>query len=103
MVTPWCPRLQVDRSAFGCGEVKRPGDAVAAEIHELTAVEDRAHPNVLHVLPDEAERRAYDAHPADGPLADQLLHLGSLRVMAEHERLHQHETRPLGEVERLLD
>ena len=23
MVAPWCPRLQVDRSAFGCGEVKR--------------------------------------------------------------------------------
>ena len=52
---------------------------------------------------DEPERRPHEPHRPDGAVLDERLHGRGLRVVAVHERLHQHEPRGLGACEGLLD
>ena len=78
-----------------------PGDvdAVAADVEERPAAELGAQTDVAG--PDERERelRANEAERADCPPANELLQPLRLRLVPVHEALHQHEPRPLGDVE----
>jgi hypothetical protein len=80
-------------------EEARPAHAVAPDVHERSAVELGSEPHVIDVLQPEPERRVDRAEPADRPVRQELGDAAPLWVVAVHERLHQHEARPVGEVE----
>ena len=73
-------------------EQSRAADAVAADVHQRSAVEGRAQAHVPRVAGDEAERRPDHPDAADGPVRDELGEAPCLRIVAVHERLHQQTT-----------
>ena len=63
--------------------------AVAAHVHQRSAVELRAEADVRRLSRCEAERSADQVEPTHSPAPDQLLQPTRLRIVAVHERLHQ--------------
>ena len=84
-------------------EQARAADAVAADVHQRTAVEVGRQPHVADLGQREAERRADVVEPSDRAVLDERLGHRGLRVVTPHERLHHDHAGALGGVPGLLD
>src|SRR4051812_47924857 len=88
---------------LGAAHQAQRAHAVAADVHQRSALELGQPADVPRVGQVEAERRADVAQPARHAVAHEPLERLRLRVEAPHERLHQHAAGALGRVERRLD
>ena len=84
------------------GEQPQRADAVAADVHQPTALEAGLQPHVVGSAGAEdveRERGANQPRPPDDSLARQLLQPPCLRMVAPHERLREHAARAIGGIE----
>ena len=81
----------------------RPANAVAAHVHQSTAVEVGDHADVRLVDERKAKRGVDRPQPPDPARLDELPRQGGLRVVPVHEGLGQHEPCRVGGIEGLFD